>query len=514
MKITKYNLCNSTKLSESQTFLSHSKSDIKVHAFFGLSQRFELLDNPDSFYVNMLHYSRYILFLLLFFFSSTLLSQEIVLAVIDFEGKGVSQVEASALTDRLRTEILSTVKMKVVERGEMEELLKEQAFQQSGCVSSECMVEVGKLLGANQIVGGSISRVGNTFSVSARIIDVETGEIINSTNYDYSGIIDELLISGMKNVSQLLFTADEGIFLDISKDVEYFKNGRIKSEGRSITGIKIGRWIYYHEEGRIEKVGSYKDGKESGKWTYYYKNGKVKQEGNYSKNGEMIGKWTYYHPNGIVEKEGAYDQNGKETDKWTYFYSNGVIEKEGFYKDGKRDWLWKYYYSNGKKQKVGHYHNGLETDKWNYYNEDGQLQSEGNYQRGGKIGEWLNYYNFQDKNIVVISHYNVYGEPAYKSKLIEYYKNGNIKAEVEKKGKLVHGKRSVYDIDRKVLNEERFKRGNGIYVDYYENGQIKEKGSIKNYAIYPHPSLRVGIWIEYDVNGEVSEVNYNQKRKY
>lgn len=158
----------------------------------------------------MIPHFKYILITILFFYSSNLLSQDIILAVIGFEGKGVSQVEASALTDRLRTEILGTVKMKVVERGEMEELLKEQEFQQTGCVSSECMVEAGKLLGANQIVGGSISRVGNTFSVNARIMNVKTGKLIKTYTYDYSGKIDEIMKYGMKEVAFNLSGIEKG----------------------------------------------------------------------------------------------------------------------------------------------------------------------------------------------------------------------------------------------------------------------------------------------------------------
>ena len=43
----------------------------------------------------------------------------------------------------------------------MEDILKEQGFQQTGCTSDECVVEVGKIIGVQQMVGGSISKVGN-----------------------------------------------------------------------------------------------------------------------------------------------------------------------------------------------------------------------------------------------------------------------------------------------------------------------------------------------------------------
>jgi formylglycine-generating enzyme required for sulfatase activity len=132
------------------------------------------------------------------------------IAVINFEGKGVTNVEASALTDRLRTELFNIGGYKVVERGMMEEILGELGYQQSGCTSDECIVEVGKHLGVEQMVGGSISKVGKTYSVSARIVSVETREIIKTATYDYRGEIDDLLTSGMRNVALKLTGQKDG----------------------------------------------------------------------------------------------------------------------------------------------------------------------------------------------------------------------------------------------------------------------------------------------------------------
>ena len=83
----------------------------------------------------------------------------------------------------------------------MDDILEEQKFQKSGCVSDECIVEIGKMIGVEQIVGGSISKVGRTYSVSSRIVSVETGKILKGATYDYKGEIDELLTNGMKMVA-------------------------------------------------------------------------------------------------------------------------------------------------------------------------------------------------------------------------------------------------------------------------------------------------------------------------
>jgi len=146
---------------------------------------------------------RYISLLL---FIGLAFAQDITIAVLDFEGQGVSQSETKTLTDRLRDEMFKTGVYIVLERGKMDEVLKEQGFQQSGCVTSECAVEVGNMLGVQQMIGGSIGKVGNIYTVSARVIDVQTGEVLKSANYDHIGDIGQLLIKGMKEVVNQLIT--------------------------------------------------------------------------------------------------------------------------------------------------------------------------------------------------------------------------------------------------------------------------------------------------------------------
>lgn len=122
-------------------------------------------------------------------------------ALLDLEGRGISAYEAASLTDRLRSELVIIGRITVVERGQMEQVLAEQDFQLAGCTSDECAVEVGQLLGITKMFAGSIGKVGMTYSIDIRIIDVGTGRITNSIIHDYRGEIDGLLIE-MKSLAQ------------------------------------------------------------------------------------------------------------------------------------------------------------------------------------------------------------------------------------------------------------------------------------------------------------------------
>ena len=114
-------------------------------------------------------------------------------AVIDLEGRGISTIEAQTLTDRMRSELVKTGAVTVVERGQMQQILGEQDFQLTGCTSDECAVEIGQMLGVTKMVAGSIGKIGSTYTVDLRNIDVATGAILTTMTRNYRGEIDGLL---------------------------------------------------------------------------------------------------------------------------------------------------------------------------------------------------------------------------------------------------------------------------------------------------------------------------------
>jgi len=148
------------------------------------------------------------------------INAQIHIAVINFSGKNVSSVNADALTERLRSELFHTKKYIILERDKMDEILNEQGFQVSGCTTDKCIVEMGQLLNVDQVVVGSISQVGLTYSISARIISVETGEILSVATYDYKGKIDDLLTKGMRIVALKLSGIDNDLDLILKQKDE------------------------------------------------------------------------------------------------------------------------------------------------------------------------------------------------------------------------------------------------------------------------------------------------------
>jgi len=114
-------------------------------------------------------------------------------AVLDFTGTGISQMEAVTLTQRLASELVKTDALIIVERSQMSEIMDEQGLQQSGCTSAECAAEIGALLGVQKMITGSFGKIGNTYTIDARMFSVETGETEKTVNKNYKGEVDGLL---------------------------------------------------------------------------------------------------------------------------------------------------------------------------------------------------------------------------------------------------------------------------------------------------------------------------------
>ena len=115
------------------------------------------------------------LFLILALSCPLFAAEKMQVAVLDLQPKGVSKVIAGGVTDMIRADLVDVGVFTVVERGQMNEILKEQGFQMTGCTDSACAVQVGKLLSAKKILVGETTKIGRTIVITVRIVDVEKG---------------------------------------------------------------------------------------------------------------------------------------------------------------------------------------------------------------------------------------------------------------------------------------------------------------------------------------------------
>ncbi|MDO9507771.1 MAG: CsgG/HfaB family protein [Thermovirgaceae bacterium] len=122
------------------------------------------------------------------------------IAVIDFEDAAGSGAPARAITDMLVTELFNTNLFTIIERSKIDSLLFEQNMVISGAIDASSAVKLGKLLGVELLITGSITEFRNEVAggaipipglpagiaigsrtgyvtIDLRAIDAQTGEI-------------------------------------------------------------------------------------------------------------------------------------------------------------------------------------------------------------------------------------------------------------------------------------------------------------------------------------------------
>ena len=112
--------------------------------------------------------------------------EKTTIAILDLDPRGVDSTCAAYVTESIIGALFDTGIYKVTERTKIHEIFKEWEIDQSGCNSDACIIETGKRLAVQQIGAGSVYKIGDLYSISLRIFNVESGEITATTSANCS----------------------------------------------------------------------------------------------------------------------------------------------------------------------------------------------------------------------------------------------------------------------------------------------------------------------------------------
>ncbi|HLD28917.1 MAG TPA: hypothetical protein VJC03_01145, partial [bacterium] len=65
-------------------------------------------------------------------------------------------------------------------KNNMAKIMAEQGFQQTGCSSMECAVQIGKLLNVRYMIMGSCGKLLNKYIITMNVVSVQTAQIVYS----------------------------------------------------------------------------------------------------------------------------------------------------------------------------------------------------------------------------------------------------------------------------------------------------------------------------------------------
>ncbi len=180
-------------------------------------------------------------------------AEKIKLAFIGLEASGVSESAAAGISDAILDTLVNTHRFDVVERAQLAAILEEQALSLSGCTSTECIVEVGQLAGADKALVGQVSQVGSIYTLTLRLADVTTGKLEYSDSAE-SLNLEELLNEGRSIVQRFADSIPvTGMVLGVEEDLIKINLGTQDNiiPGDKLEIYRIGEEYYDPETGLL-----------------------------------------------------------------------------------------------------------------------------------------------------------------------------------------------------------------------------------------------------------------------
>jgi TolB-like protein len=105
----------------------------------------------------------------------------VAILYFDYDGKDPQMgLLRKGLAQMLISDLSALEGIRIVERDRLEEILAELKLGQSGKIDKASAAKVGKLLGARYMVLGGYFDVMNTLRADARVVEVETGKVVQS----------------------------------------------------------------------------------------------------------------------------------------------------------------------------------------------------------------------------------------------------------------------------------------------------------------------------------------------
>jgi len=159
----------------------------------------------------------------------SLSAAKIRVAVMEFENNAASRWSSwglgNAAQDAMVTALVESGNFVVIERQKVNSLLAEQGFGQSGKVTTQTAAKIGKLLGVQIIITGSVTQFGRE----------ETGGgisgLVGGKAIEWSGALDARMVN-----------VDTGVIIDVAKG-----EGSVTGGGLRIKGVHLGTSGGYNE---------------------------------------------------------------------------------------------------------------------------------------------------------------------------------------------------------------------------------------------------------------------------
>ena len=107
-------------------------------------------------------------------------SGRFTMAVLDLDNLGVDQSLAASVMNLLVSRLANVPYLALVERGDVEQVLEELKFQNTGITSARDAAEIGRLLNAQNVLLGNVNQLGSSLTVAVRLVETESARVLGA----------------------------------------------------------------------------------------------------------------------------------------------------------------------------------------------------------------------------------------------------------------------------------------------------------------------------------------------
>ncbi len=124
------------------------------------------------------------------------------IATFPFSGAQVDSSAARQVSDLLSIELARSDKVRIIDRSQVASTIGSA----EACQADSCAIQAGRLLDVQDILLGSVGRIGESFTISARVVDVQSGRVLASVLEAASGSIDSAVAELVPRIARKLLS--------------------------------------------------------------------------------------------------------------------------------------------------------------------------------------------------------------------------------------------------------------------------------------------------------------------
>lgn len=183
------------------------------------------------------------------------------IAVIAIDTKGLPAVDPIQMGNIVRTELDRLGKFEVIDRYDIEYLLKNAGITVENCYGKQCLIDVGKKIKADKMMTGSVEVYGDQIVINLKLIDVGAATVEKTQVLEFLNLKGQLVtMVGMTVKKMFDQTIDTESLTKLTKKFDYESTiNNPESDRLNLSGPRMGFTYFTGQTGSILK-GAKKDG--------------------------------------------------------------------------------------------------------------------------------------------------------------------------------------------------------------------------------------------------------------